>query len=104
MGRWGANGEQVPTTLFEAAAFHWSIRATCPDCKRTAVFHGAALWNHFNKKHWRSHLSDVPARLRCHGCNRRGVRIKIVKEPPTVVNLPLPNDQDWKRAVSRFRA
>jgi hypothetical protein len=104
MGRWDADGAQIPTTLFECAAFHRSLKARCPTCGREAVFHGAALWWLFQRKHWRDHLDYVPARMRCTGCGRRGVPVRLCREAPTIVHLPMPPDAEWKRAVSRFRA
>lgn len=104
MGRCDRDGGQIPNTLFEAAAFHRTIAARCPSCGREAVFHGAALWWLFQRKQWSSHLSDVPQRLRCMSCNQVGVPIRVGREAPTVLNLPMPSDHEWKRAVSRFRS
>lgn len=104
MGRYDADGGQVPTTLFEAAAFHKTIKVRCPSCKREAVFHAAALWWLFQQRRWPAHLDYVPERLRCTGCGRRGVPIVVGRDVPTVTRLPMPDEREWKRAVSRFRS
>jgi len=104
VGRYDADGGQVPTTLFEAAAFHRTIKAHCPSCGREAVFHAAALWWLFHRKRWPVHLDFVPARLRCTGCGRRGVSIRTGRDAPTVIDLPMPDAFEWKRAVSLFRS
>lgn len=103
VSRYDADGGQVPTTLFEAAAFHRTIKARC-SCGREAVFHAAALWWLFQQKRWPAHLGHVPERLRCTGCGRRGVSISAGRDAPTVTSLPMPDDREWKRAVSRFRS
>ena len=104
VGRWTADGDRVPTTLFEAAAFHHTIKARCQSCEHAAVFHAAALWWLFQRKHWADHFDYVGERMKCTGCGRRGIRIVAVHDAPTVTTLPLPGDHEWKRAVSRFRS
>lgn len=104
MGRYDRDGGQVPTTLFEAAAFRRTIWARCPSCDHEAIFHAAALWWLFQRRHWCDHLDDVEGRLRCTCCDRRGVTINVSQKGPTITNLPLPGDPEWKRAVSRFRS
>jgi len=103
VGRYDADGGQVPTTLFEAAAFHRTIKARC-SCGREAVFHAAALWWLFQQRRWPAHLDYVPDRLRCTGCGRRGISIVAGRDAPTVTSLPMPDGREWKRAVSRFRS
>lgn len=103
MARWAEDGTPVPASLFEAAAFHRSLKAKCPDCGHQAVFHAAALWWLFHRKQWGGELKDVAKQLRCTGCRRRGVPIEIVRDAPTVLGLPLPDEHEWKRALSRFR-
>ncbi|MDO7843561.1 hypothetical protein [Sphingomonas immobilis] len=104
VGRYDQHGGQVPTTLFEAAAFHHTIKARCPSCEHVAIFHAAALWWLFQRKHWSDHFDYAGERMKCTGCGRRGIRIVAVRESPTVTHLPLPGDHEWKRAVSRFRS
>lgn len=104
MAQYDEHGGQVPRTLFEAAAFHRSVRATCVACGHVGVFHAAALWRHFERRQWPGMLIDAGARLRCSTCGKRGTSIELTRDPPTVTNLPLPTDVEWRRAVSRFRA
>jgi hypothetical protein len=104
MSRYDHEGNKVPTSLFECAAFHRTLKVHCPSCDHGAVFHGAALWWLFHRKHWHDHLDYVAQRLRCTSCGRRGVPVQLSREAPTIVHLPLPNDAEWKRAVSRFRS
>lgn len=104
MGRYDREGGQVPTTLFECAAFHRTVEVNCPSCGHTEVFHAAALWWLFHCKRWRDHLDLVARRMRCTTCGRRGVPVRQSRRPPTMVHLPLPEDGEWKRAVSRFRS
>lgn len=104
MSRWNAKGERIPTTLFELAAYHCSLRVRCRRCPHEAVFHGAALWWLFQRKHWPDELRDVPGKLSCTICGNREVKLEVVRAPPTITHLPLPCDADWKRAVSRYRA
>lgn len=104
MARYDADGGQVPRTLFEAAAFHRSVRAACAGCGHIGVFHAAALWRLFERRQWPGLLTEVGARLRCSRCGRRGTTISLTCDPPTITSLPLPSDVEWRRAVSRFRA
>jgi hypothetical protein len=62
------------------------------------------LGDFFQRKHWRDHLDYVPAQMRCTGYGRRGVPVRLSREAPIIVHLPMPQDGDWNRAVSRFRA
>jgi hypothetical protein len=70
----------------------------------TRPFHAAALWWLFQRRQWPDRLADAGARLRCSRCGRRGTPLELTRDPPTIVDLPLPNDVAWRRAVSRFRA
>lgn len=104
MSRWSKTGERIPTTLFELAAYHHSLKARCRRCKNEAVFSGAALWWLFQEKRWSDHLSEVAQHLSCDLCGSKAVSIEVGREPPTITRLPLPDDYSWKKAVARYRS
>ncbi|MHA6717880.1 hypothetical protein ACX40Y_00375 [Sphingomonas sp. RS6] len=104
MARYDRDGGQMPRTLFEAAAFHRTVQATCTGCGHVAGFHAAALWRLFQRKQWSDVLADAGRRLRCSRCGQRGTTIELTRDAPTITSLPLPSDIEWRRAVSRFRA
>jgi len=92
------------TTIFEAAAWHYAIRVTCRACNHAATFHPHALWWLFERKGWDGQLRQAGARFRCETCRaKRGARLELTRDEPTV-QLPLPAEHEWKRAVSRFRS
>lgn len=88
--------------LLDAGIQHEAIKATCR-CGRTEVFHSVGLWYRFQAKGWPDVLSEVPRRLRCRHCGRRGPRIEFARYTAPTVDLPLPDDREWKRALSRRR-
>lgn len=97
------NDVRIATTLFEAAAFHKKIRATCK-CGHSSVFDPHALWWLFQRKGWDQRLKVLPGRFRCLRCSSGRVRVALVEEPVTIDRLPMPPEHEWKRAVSRFRS
>ncbi|OYY90817.1 MAG: hypothetical protein B7Y45_06425 [Sphingomonas sp. 28-66-16] len=108
--RYDRGGGQHPTSLFEAAAFQYSLEVRCPTCRHRVVFDAHALWWLFERKGWDARLSAVAKRLRCLPCShhRQGASaarpiIALVRATPTSTSLPLPPARDWKRAVNRFR-
>ena len=94
------------THLQFLALHRWNLRVTC-GCGRTAVFDGLALWWLFARKGWSDRLRDVPGRLACLICRKGGGQperptCERTRDPPTVL-LPLPDEREWKRLVSRYR-
>jgi DNA-directed RNA polymerase subunit RPC12/RpoP len=104
MARYNQNGGTIATTLFEVAAYQHTLKASCPRCGHDAVFSGHALWWLFQRKHWGDHLDQVRERLKCTRCGRKDVRITVGYEAPTITSLPMPQEGEWKRAVSRYRS
>jgi hypothetical protein len=93
----------VVTTLFEAAAFHRSIKVQCY-CGHTAILNPHALWWHFSRRGWDERIAKVRDRFICTRCPRKGwVTIVLTEDAETNDDLALPPDGEWKRAVNRFR-
>lgn len=103
MARFDRHGCRVPQSLFEAAAWHFTIVADCKRCRSQGVFHAAALWWMFERKDWNPTLYAVERRLRCRACGSRA-RLSVSSDAQPTVHLPFPDDRSWKRAVSRFRS
>lgn len=103
MSRYDADGGRIPTDLFEAAAWHYSVVATCRACRREGVFHAAGLWWLFHRKGWDYGFAAAARRFKCRQCGRKGW-IMALRNKPITVPLPLPDERAWKRAVSRFRS
>ena len=89
--------------LLDAGMQHESIRATCRGCNRSGVFHAVGLWYRFQRKGWPDELRAVPRRLRCRQCGRRGPKLELAGLETATVPMPLPDDREWKRALSRRR-
>jgi len=89
--------------LFDAAAHGYSILLTCRGCRRTRIFHAAAVWHHFRRRNFPDHLRDVPRRFRCRVCDRRAPALELVHESPDDASLPLPTALEWKRELRRRR-
>lgn len=88
------------------ALHHWNIRLTCR-CGRCQIFDGAALWWLFERRRWPDQMSEVPRRFWCKLCSAAGEKVRQARwertrERPTE-NLPLPDEREWKRLVSRYR-
>jgi hypothetical protein len=103
VSRWGPDGQRIPTTLFEAAAWHLAIVAICRRCAHESVFHPHALWWLFQSKRWDDHFSSVTKRLKCTKCGAGAFMTWNRNREPTVT-LPLPSQHEWKRAVAKFRS
>lgn len=98
------DGAKVATHLFEAAAWQYAIRATCRGCRHASIFDPHALWWLFQRKGWDDRLKAAASRFRCIRCGKTGADLVLVREMPTVATLPLPPENEWKRAISRFRS
>lgn len=93
-----------PRDVFEAAARQHAVKVTCWNCKRTKVFDPHALWWLFERKGWNQSFKMIAERFRCQGCKRRGAAIELVREQPTGAQPVMPDQFEWKRAISRYRA
>jgi len=102
-------GLRVATHIFEAAAWHYSVKVSCSRCPHSAVFEAAGLWWLFHRRGWDDHLAVAREHFWCTKCAAgNGVRIKagkldLVHEEATRT-LPSPDEREWKRAISRFRS
>jgi hypothetical protein len=96
-------------TLFDAAARRYCVKLTCLRCKHVRVLHGHGLWWMFEKRGWNDRFDDLRRRAICERCfkaNGRKVRwpkLELVHEKLTGEPLPLPSEQEWKRALRRVR-
>lgn len=101
------DGLKVPTTIFEAAAFHYDVKVSCR-CGHSAVFAPHGLWWKFYRKGWNDNFIDARERFYCRTCwmaakgKARPIRIESVKQL-IVIELPLPDERVWKREQRRFR-
>ncbi|MEO9130047.1 MAG: hypothetical protein ABI240_02435 [Sphingomonas sp.] len=98
------DGVRIAVSIFEAAAFHYSVKATCRSCGHGNVFHPHGLWWLFQRKGWDDALRDAPRRFRCIRCGKTGATLALVTDEPTIKRLPMPPAHEWKRAVNRFRS
>ena len=103
MAKFDKDGGRVPTNLFECAAWHKSIIATCNRCRREEVFDPHQLWGLFEKKRWNDELVNVARRLKCSKCRGRG-RLTLDRNRAATISLPWPDEREWKRAINRFRS
>lgn len=104
MPRWDSNGGRIMTTIFEAAAFQYTIRATCSGCGHSQVLQPHALWWRFRRKGWDDRLAAAGERFRCLRCAVGPVRLDACRDTVTLDKLPLPPEHEWKRAVNRLRS
>jgi hypothetical protein len=89
--------------VFDAAAHGYNLKLECGGCRRGQVLDAHAVWHLFQRKRWRDLLRDVPARFRCRGCGRKSPRLDLVHDDPTVTDLPMPSEAEWKRELRRRR-
>lgn len=103
------DGLRVATNIFEAAAWHYTIKPVCGRCGHHELFDPHGLWWLFERKGWDDRLGVAARRFRCIPClTKRNERVKqaklyLVKDVPTRT-LPLPDEREWKRAVNGFRS
>lgn len=106
--RWTAEGTRQPTCILEAALWHYAVKPVCR-CGHSSTFDPHGLWNHFDKRGWCDSFPDARVRFWCRVCGvrtRRKVRpvtIEIAKAPKVDVVLPMPDEREWRRIVSRLR-
>ena len=103
MAKFDKDGNRIPTSLFECAAWHRPIVATCYPCNREAVFDPHQLWWLFERKGWDDSLGCIARRLKCQQCGGRA-KVTLERNAKPTVALPWPDERVWKRAVSRFRS
>ena len=103
MARFDKDGARVPTNLFEAAAWHYAVVATCRKCGSVAVFDPHALWYHFERRTWDNNFASVGRRMKCKTC-KAGAFIGWSRKAETTVEMPMPPASEWKRAINRFRS
>ena len=111
MSRFEADGTKTATNLFEAAAWHYSVRVSCGWCTHMAIFDAHVLWWLFHRKGWDDNLAAAAKRFACMPCRRNyqgqakgAARITLGRDEPTEKRLPFPPETEWKRAISRFRS
>jgi hypothetical protein len=102
------DGLRVATCAFEAAAWHRSVKVACR-CGHAAYFQAHGLWWLFQKRRWSDEFKEMPLRFVCSLClvrHRKKVRPVLIEavEHPATLNLPMPDEREWKRAISRFRS
>jgi hypothetical protein len=103
VANYDVDGSRLPTTLFECAAWHLSVVAICRRCARETIFDPHALWWLFQRKSWDQTIRGATRRFRCSKCGAGAfLTWARSKEPNTV--LPMPDEREWKKAVSRFRS
>lgn len=101
------DGLKIATCLFEAAAWHKTVKVIC-QCGHVGLFHPHGLWWHFHRRGLDDNFGPARQKMWCRECARRlGKRIRpkaieLVTEAPHIT-LPLPDEREWKRVVNRFR-
>ncbi len=102
------DGLRMATNIFEAAAYHHTIKVECGKCRHVNYFQPHGLWWRFQRKGWDDDFRSAKDRLYCWDCWKRlkrkvrPTRIETCKNPPKL-KLPLPDEREWKRALNRYR-
>lgn len=95
--------------LFDAAVRQYAIKLTCWACQHITIRHAHALWWHFERKGWPNSFKELRKRCVCVPCRKernqiiRNPRLELVHEEVAVEPLPLPSQDEWKRALRRHR-
>lgn len=89
--------------LFDAAVQHLNVGVFCRRCRHRSVLCAVGLWYRFSRKGWQDMIRDVGRHLRCSQCGARNPAIELVTGAADGPALPLPDDREWKRALSRRR-
>lgn len=101
------DGLREPTRIFEAAAWHYALRVRC-ECGNNAVFDPHALWWRFQRARWDDRFTKAIDRFYCRQCWERFCRkvrpgvLETCRDATTVL-MPMPDEREWKRVLSRFR-
>ncbi|WP_461159271.1 hypothetical protein [Sphingobium sp. TomMM35A] len=103
------DGLKVPTCLFEAAAWRYAVKVGC-GCGHFAAFQPHGIWWHFHRKGWPDDFRSARSRMWCCVCRQytgkkvRPRRLDAIR-PYTgrLIDLPMPDEREWKRIVNRFR-
>ena len=98
------DGLRIAVSIFEAAAWHYAIKVTCSGCRRSAVFNPHALWWHFQRRGLDDRLNVAHRHFWCRRCGRGAAKpLELVRESADGVQLTMPPEGEWKRAINRFR-
>ena len=101
------DAERLATCLFEAAAWHRTVKVVCR-CRHIGLFQPHGLWWRFERRGWSGDFRDARQHFYCrpcreaHGQKVRPIIIATTKEPPTI-QLRLPDERVWRQAINRFR-
>lgn len=101
------DGIPVATNLFEAAAWHKTIKVTC-HCGHSVTFDPHGLWWLFEQKGWNMRFREARQYFACKPCGLdRRAKVRPSKIEPVSgmaeITLPMPPERELKRAQSRFR-
>ena len=102
------DGLRVYTRIFEAAAYHQAVKPVC-ECGHSATFNPHGLWLYFDRKGWDDGLNAAREHFWCRQCagrlgrRVRPIRIDLVIETVADIRLPMPDERQWKKALSRYR-
>ncbi len=101
------DGLRVATNAFEAAAWHKTVKVACA-CQHVARFDAHGLWWLFYKRGWDDSFRNMRPRFYCTRCliqTRQKVRPKVIEavQDKATMTLAMPDPNEWKRAISRFR-
>lgn len=109
VGGWTRDGQRRASHLFEAAAWYQAVKPVCA-CGHSATFDPYGIWWRFQCKMWDDSLWKAREKFWCSRCKARTgrrvrpIRLDLVKPGPDDIRLPMPDEREWKRALSRFRA
>jgi hypothetical protein len=102
------NGMKVATCVFEAAAWHDTVRIACA-YGHVVVHDPHGLWWWCQRKHVSDNFNDLRRHLTCGQCERIGrglvrpASITSCQDAPTR-ELEMPPEREWKRALRRMRS
>lgn len=68
-----------------------------------SVFDSHALWWLFERRHWDDVMRHVGHRLKCRACGGRAC-VSWSRDKAATISLLMPDEREWKRAISRFRS